>query len=468
VKKHLKGSKETMSYTAIALAAFDGGRGRVRLATRLLGYEKQAADQVKLLLGMELPEGALFKAADSLDMNLVFLVLLHLEHTTLHSLRRLPPSHSGNNLGAQQLQQPLQLPPYMPEERKRLADFFAMVTVKPEAVALLRLYYRHRDDERLMQMYEFTKAFMDAGTLAVASGYRRAAATVAEAEANGVPLMLGNGGGGGSGGGRGGGGGFGWFSAGVAKSANSSSTKNLPSTSPESGSPAAIALEQRLEGLRRASTLFGARGGSSSSSSSSSSSKAEFAAQAARTSLSTATAHLTAAAVAADSSGSSSSSGSSGSSGAFSSSDRTAVSLNSSASLSFAQRATDEHAELLTYQSGLEKKFGGLNIAAAQQQQQQQQQQLGAPPAARGGGAPFPSPVTFLDLSVSKTIHNLLVLAKAHPGHRNDLFGEASRAQKQFKVPDKRFWHVKVRSLAMSHQWDELRKFANERKSPIG
>ena len=126
-----------MSYTAIALAAFDGGRGRVRLATRLLGYEKQAADQVKLLLGMELPEGALFKAADSLDMNLVFLVLLPLEHTPLHSLRRLPPSHSGNNLGAQQLQQPLQLPPYMPEERKRLADFFAMVTVKPEAVALL-------------------------------------------------------------------------------------------------------------------------------------------------------------------------------------------------------------------------------------------------------------------------------------------------------------------------------------------
>ena len=126
-----------MSYTAIALAAFDGGRGRVRLATRLLGYEKQAADQVKLLLGMELPEGALFKAADSLDMNLVFLVLLHLEHTTLHSLRRLPPSHSGIWRAATTTA--AAAPPYMPEERKRLADFFAMVTVKPEAVALLAL-----------------------------------------------------------------------------------------------------------------------------------------------------------------------------------------------------------------------------------------------------------------------------------------------------------------------------------------
>jgi hypothetical protein len=31
-----------------------------------------------------------------------------------------------------------------------------------------------------------------------------------------------------------------------------------------------------------------------------------------------------------------------------------------------------------------------------------------------------------------------------------------------------RFWHVKVRALAASHQWDDLRKFANERKSPIG
>ena len=32
----------------------------MRLATRLLGYEKQAADQVKLLMRMELPDRALF------------------------------------------------------------------------------------------------------------------------------------------------------------------------------------------------------------------------------------------------------------------------------------------------------------------------------------------------------------------------------------------------------------------------
>lgn len=130
----------------------------------------------------------------------------------------------------------------------------------------------------------------------------------------------------------------------------------------------------------------------------------------------------------------------------------------SSAALEFARKSTEEQIELLVYQNALEKKFGGLDIIAFQQQQQ-----IGL-----AAGAPMPPPITFLDLSVSKTIHQLLVLAKSHPGHRNELFGEASKLQKQFKVPDKRFWHVKVRSLAMSHQWDELRKFANEKKSPIG
>lgn len=36
-----------MSFAPIALAAFDGGRGRVRLATVLLDYEKSATDKVR-------------------------------------------------------------------------------------------------------------------------------------------------------------------------------------------------------------------------------------------------------------------------------------------------------------------------------------------------------------------------------------------------------------------------------------
>lgn len=76
--------------------------------------------------------------------------------------------------------------------------------------------------------------------------------------------------------------------------------------------------------------------------------------------------------------------------------------------------------------------------------------------------------MTFVDLSVSETLHNLTVLASTHPKEKANLLGELGKIQKQFKVPDKRFWHVKVRALAMSHQWDELRRFANEKKSPIG
>ena len=37
-------------------------------------------------------------------------------------------------------------------------------------------------------MYEFTKNYMDAGTLAITMGYSSAATTVADAEANGIPL----------------------------------------------------------------------------------------------------------------------------------------------------------------------------------------------------------------------------------------------------------------------------------------
>jgi len=38
---------EVMSFTSIALAAYDGGRGRIRLATALLDYEKNTADKVR-------------------------------------------------------------------------------------------------------------------------------------------------------------------------------------------------------------------------------------------------------------------------------------------------------------------------------------------------------------------------------------------------------------------------------------
>eukprot|EP00911_Craspedida_sp_UC1_P002587 UC1_evm5s1915 len=51
------------------------------------------------------------------------------------------------------------------------------------------------------------------------------------------------------------------------------------------------------------------------------------------------------------------------------------------------------------------------------------------------------------------------------------LKGDMDRAaalKKQFKVPDKRFWWLKVRALAQARNWLELERFAKSKKSPIG
>jgi vacuolar protein sorting-associated protein 16 len=36
------------------------------------------------------------------------------------------------------------------------------------------------------------------------------------------------------------------------------------------------------------------------------------------------------------------------------------------------------------------------------------------------------------------------------------------------QVPEKRFWHIKVKALAASGQWEQLRLFGNEKRSPVG
>jgi hypothetical protein len=274
------GDLSKMNFTSIALAAFDGGRGRTRLATALLDYERNAAEKVKLLLSMDQSEGALIKASEALEADLVFLVLLHL----LHALTA--ASQADNPIAA----------------KKRLNDFFAIIASKPEAAALLESYFRYRGDDRLMKFYEFTKNFQAAGILAIEHGMESA-------------------------------------------------------------------LDGRMMGLKKGATLF-----------------------------------------------------------------------SQQRELTFVQKSTEEHVELLAYQSSLEKKYQKLTSTM----------------------------IVFVDLSVSETLHNLIILAASHPTEKANLLGELGKIQKIFKVPDKRFYHVKVRALSMSHQWDELRRFANEKKSPIG
>uniref|UniRef100_A0A8B9HT94 Vacuolar protein sorting-associated protein 16 homolog n=1 Tax=Astyanax mexicanus TaxID=7994 RepID=A0A8B9HT94_ASTMX len=48
------------------------------------------------------------------------------------------------------------------------------------------------------------------------------------------------------------------------------------------------------------------------------------------------------------------------------------------------------------------------------------------------------------------------------------LHKHAEQLYKDFKVPDKRFWWLKLTALAEKEDWEELEKFAKSKKSPIG
>eukprot|EP00743_Colponemidia_sp_Colp-15_P004235 GILK01004569.1.p1 GENE.GILK01004569.1~~GILK01004569.1.p1 ORF type:complete len:820 (-),score=138.43 GILK01004569.1:154-2613(-) len=65
----------------------------------------------------------------------------------------------------------------------------------------------------------------------------------------------------------------------------------------------------------------------------------------------------------------------------------------------------------------------------------------------------------FIDTSLSETLHNCFL---THQSKR------ATKLKSDFKVPDKRFWYLKVRALAELGDWEALEQFAKEKKSPIG
>ncbi|KAL6073866.1 Vacuolar protein sorting-associated protein 16 [Balamuthia mandrillaris] len=65
----------------------------------------------------------------------------------------------------------------------------------------------------------------------------------------------------------------------------------------------------------------------------------------------------------------------------------------------------------------------------------------------------------YVGLSVTDTIYKLVVTGNSK---------KASKIKADFKVPDKRFWWVKIRALAAIKDWGQLALFAKEKKSPIG
>merc|ERR1712137_215560 len=68
--------------------------------------------------------------------------------------------------------------------------------------------------------------------------------------------------------------------------------------------------------------------------------------------------------------------------------------------------------------------------------------------------------VKFVGKSVSETLFDLIVLGVSPKQIR--------KIQETFKVPDNRFWWIKIRALASVKKWDALFQFSEEKKSPVG
>ncbi|XP_059822989.1 vacuolar protein sorting-associated protein 16 homolog [Hypanus sabinus] len=66
---------------------------------------------------------------------------------------------------------------------------------------------------------------------------------------------------------------------------------------------------------------------------------------------------------------------------------------------------------------------------------------------------------SYLDLSLHDTVSRLLLESKLK---------QAEQLYKDFKIPDKRFWWLKIAALAEKEDWEELEKFSRSKKSPIG
>ncbi|XP_055324768.1 vacuolar protein sorting-associated protein 16 homolog [Sitodiplosis mosellana] len=71
----------------------------------------------------------------------------------------------------------------------------------------------------------------------------------------------------------------------------------------------------------------------------------------------------------------------------------------------------------------------------------------------------LPRSQTFYGSSIHETIKRLLVLGDLK---------NAEKKKTEYKVPDKRFWWLRIQVLSESFQWDELEKFSKAKKSPIG
>lgn len=65
----------------------------------------------------------------------------------------------------------------------------------------------------------------------------------------------------------------------------------------------------------------------------------------------------------------------------------------------------------------------------------------------------------FYGLSIYDTMKRLLQVGDLK---------QAEKIRSEFKVPERRYWWIRIQLLAENFQWDELEKFSKSKKSPIG
>ncbi|KAM9305572.1 vacuolar protein sorting-associated protein 16 homolog [Gastrophryne carolinensis] len=65
----------------------------------------------------------------------------------------------------------------------------------------------------------------------------------------------------------------------------------------------------------------------------------------------------------------------------------------------------------------------------------------------------------YLDFSLHDTVYNLVL---------NDMQKKAEQLHKELKIPEKRYWWLKLSALAEKEDWQELENFSKSKKPPIG
>ena len=104
----------------------------------------------------------------------------------------------------------------------------------------------------------------------------------------------------------------------------------------------------------------------------------------------------------------------------------------------FHKTSTDDYLDLLRDQELLRTKYGAYEVA----------------------------PETS---SVTATISSVIQFASTNVREQHRLLSDADKLGKKYRVPERRFWHIKVQAYADSGQWSNLRMLGDSRaKPPIG